>query len=154
MDLLHALEKPEVAAVLYHKAHQQATSDLTEGNNLADGAAKAAALQPLQDQAKIQGEMLLTITKEDLKRQRETLPTEETEKWKSFRSKTSKWNLDIRRKPFSPQDYVDSFSERTPPSDTQRSIFSRKSGLSLMDGTWIDPSNMTSHKRMFEMCRI
>lgn len=65
MGLLHALEKTVVAAVLYHKAHQQATSDLTEGNNLANGAAKAAALQPLQDQPKIQGEMLLTITKEN-----------------------------------------------------------------------------------------
>lgn len=52
LDLLHALEKTKQVAVLYHEALQRDTSALTDGNNLADGAAKAAALQPLRSNQK------------------------------------------------------------------------------------------------------
>lgn len=52
LDLLHALEKTKQVAVLYDEALQRDTSALTEGNNLADGAAKAAALPPLRSNQK------------------------------------------------------------------------------------------------------
>jgi len=60
----------------------------------------------------------------------------------------SKWNMDTRRTTFSPQAYADYCGQRTSLSGTWRSVFWRKASLSIMGGTWINPSNITSHKRM------
>lgn len=48
LDLLRALEKSKLVAVLYCKAIPVRYSDLTKGNSLADSVAEVAALQPLQ----------------------------------------------------------------------------------------------------------
>lgn len=76
---------------------------MTEGNILVNGAAKAAALRPLQVQPKTHGEMLLTITEEDLKREHETLPTEEIEKWNHLRAKRVNGIWTLGGKPFLPR---------------------------------------------------
>ena len=62
-----------------------------------------AALQPLQVQPKIQEEMLLTITEEELKRERETRPTEETEKWKHLGAKQVNGIWTLEGKPLLPR---------------------------------------------------